>query len=189
MGGMPDEHGRPDMNAPTRPSAPAHIEHETPPAGPPIIAISTRNDFVHYYRSQEAVLDDVDIGTGCGESPVALEFFDETGRRYAGVFRHWHLIRLEPTEDPPDLDRLRKRLDEVYAGLRSWAGKHPDVLELYGLTADEAEDLFPPIRSNSLGAALLHFSALGTKDFPLVRGDGHNERGVFHVLIHHPHRR
>ena len=156
-----------------------------------LLAIGARNDFLHVYPDATALLADHDIGAGVGEQPIPLEFFDSLGYRYVGRYdAQWHLLGLVPNSDPPDLMRVRKRVEAVRTYLRSFFESRPDVLALYGLTRDDMLAVFAaPSSSGSLAAVVLPFVAGGGEDDLFAAGvfGDDDDQGIWHNLTHHGH--
>jgi len=114
---------------------------QTPPM---ILAIGSRNTFLHVYKDDRELLADKNIGAGEEEHRFPLEFFDSEGHRLAGEYDgQWSLLRLVPTADPPDLDVLKGRVQQVFDHMRSYAKEHPEKVALLGLTVDELIDTLP----------------------------------------------
>jgi hypothetical protein len=159
------------------------------PPGPWVLAVGAQNDFAHIYPNQAALLADHDNGAGIGEHPLALEFFDGDGRRLAGVYDgRWHLLRLVPTADPPDLALVHRRVQGVLEYMRSFITAHPDVIRLYGLTQEEALAAFASsrmVRDDAQGP----FAAGGAEDDVFAVGTlgDDDDRGIWHNLTHHGH--
>lgn len=155
-----------------------------------ILAIGSQNTFLHVYDDERELLADDDIGAGVGESRFPLEFFNSDGYRLAGVYdERWHLLRLMPTMEPARPDMVQYRVWQVTAHLRTFITSHPDEVALYGMTEEEALELFPlPDESLDLKTTLLSFAAedvrsshsalmgLGDND---TQGAGHNMRHFF----------
>jgi len=124
-----------------------------------ILAIGNRDDFLHVYKDDRELLSDDDIGAGVGETSGPLEFFNSDGYRLTGVYdQRWHLLRLVPTADPPELPALRRRVRDVIDSMRSYIMRHPEEAALYGMTPDEALALFPSLsKSRNFKTTLLAF--------------------------------
>jgi hypothetical protein len=122
-------------------------------ARPLILAFDAENTFVHVSESDRELLDHPEIGAG-GASVSSLEFFDTDGRRLAGVYKAWELVGLVPTADPPDTAAVRRRVDAVFAHLRSAVLGHPEVLTRFSLTAPTVLAQFRTADSPDLRTAL-----------------------------------
>jgi hypothetical protein len=164
----------------------------TPPLGELfMLVIGARNDFLHTYADVATLLAERDIGAGVGEMPLALEFFDSRGQRYAGRYdAQWRLVDLVPTGEPPDLDGLLRRVEAVRDHMRSFIRQRRDVVELYGMTQDEALAVFEsPAESRVLAGAVRPFAPGGADDdlFPAGAFGDEDDQGIWHNLIHHGH--
>lgn len=128
---------------------------------PMILAIGSQNTFLHVYNDERELLADDDIGAGVGESRFPIEFFDSDGYRLAGVYDgHWHLVRLMPTAEEAHPDAVLRRVWQVTEHLRAFIKAHPEEVELFGMTVQEALEFFPaPEESQDLKTALLVFSS------------------------------
>lgn len=152
-----------------------------------ILAIGSRDDFLHVYRDDQELLSDDDIGAGVGELSGPLEFFNSHGYRLTGVYdRRWHLLRLVPTAEPKQPGAVQQRVRNVIDHLRSYIGRHPEEAALYGMTVDEALALIPHVsESMDLETSLRVFS--GTTDHSQLmvagRGDG-DSQGDWHNFRH-----
>lgn len=138
---------------------------------PMILAIGSQNTFLHVYDDERELLADDDIGAGVGESRFPLEFFDSEGRRLAGVYDgQWRLIRLMPTAEESDPDALQRRVQQVTEHLRASIKDHPEDVELFGMTVQQALEFFPPPdESEDLATSLLAFSS----------GEAHRSHSAF----------
>jgi hypothetical protein len=156
-----------------------------------LLAIGAQNDFLHAYPDAQTLIAERDVGAGVGEQPLALEFFDSHGQRYAGRYDpEWRLLGLVPSADPPDPEQLRRRVEGVGDYMRHFIEQHRDVVELYGLTQEEALAVFPaPIRSRALVDAVRPFTAAsgGDEQFPTGAFGDEDDQGIIHNLIHHGH--
>ncbi|MCA1674623.1 MAG: hypothetical protein LC799_21340 [Actinobacteria bacterium] len=153
-----------------------------------ILAIGSQNNFLHIYDDERELLADDDIGAGVGESRFPLEFFDSDGHRLAGVYDgKWHLLRLMPTADPVRPDAVQYRVWQVIARLRELIKSYPQEVALFGLTEDEALELFPlPDESHDLRTTLLSFTvAEARSSHSTLMGLGDNDtQGVGHGVQH-----
>lgn len=115
-------------------------------AGPMILAIGTRDNFLHVYKNDRELLADNDIGAGPDELSGPLEFFDSDGYRLTGVYdRQWRLLRLTRTTEPRNPDAVQRRVQNVIDHMRSYIERHSEEATLYGMTVDQALELFPPL--------------------------------------------
>jgi hypothetical protein len=139
-----------------------------------ILAIGSQNTFLHIYDDERKLLADDDIGAGVGESRFPLEFFDSDGYRLAGVYDgRWNLLRLLPTADQPCPGSVLRRVRQVTEHLRRFIKSAPAEVMLFGLTEEEALELFPlPVESLDLKTVLLSFTA----------EDGRNSHSAFMEL-------
>jgi len=144
-----------------------------------ILAIGSRDDFLHVYQDDQELLADDDIGAGVGELSGPLEFFNTDGYRLTGVYdRRWHLLRLAPTADPPDLPTVLRRVRDVIDQMRLYIARHPEETALYGMTPGEALTLFPGLDTSlSLEESLLAFVGDGASVHPRTAGLGDDDSG------------
>lgn len=92
-----------------------------------ILAIGSRNDFVHVYRSEGELIADNSIGAGPGRFSGPIEFFDSDGRQFTGVNdEQGNLRALNPTGDSLDLPVFLQRVRNAFAPLRSFLAEHPE---------------------------------------------------------------
>lgn len=109
-----------------------------------ILAIGSRDDFLHVYTDDRELLADHDIGAGPGEVSGPLEFFDSDGHRLTGVYnQQWHLLGLARTTEPRNPDAVQQRVQNFIDHMRSAIKRHPEEATLYGTTVDEVLELFP----------------------------------------------
>ena len=148
-------------------------------SAPMILAIGSRDDFLHVYRDDRELLSDDDIGAGAGEISGPLEFFNTQGYRLTGVYdRRWHLVRLVPTTDPPDLTTVARRVRNVIDRMRLYLTRHPEEAALYGMTSDEALTLFPCLDTSlRLEEFLRAFVGDGERVHPRAAGLGDDDSG------------
>lgn len=111
---------------------------------PMILAIGSRDDFLHVYKDDRELLADNDIGAGPDELSGPLEFFDSDGHRLTGVYdQQWRLLGLTRTTEPRNPDAVQQRVQNVIDHMRSSIERHPEEATLYGTTVDEVLELFP----------------------------------------------
>lgn len=121
-----------------------------PEAEPMILAIGRRDDFLHVYPDQQALLRDDTIGAGPGERSGPLEFFDSHGHRLTGEFdQKWCLLRLVTTAEPPNPDLVRQRISNAVEHLRSYLANNPELVESSGLTVQDAVAQIPAVDSGT----------------------------------------
>jgi len=124
-----------------------------------VLAIGSRNNFLHVYQDDQTLIADHEIGAGTGESRFPLEFFDSDGRQLAGEYdAQWRLLRLVPTAEPHNLNAVQHRVQKVIDHMRSYAVSHPDKVALLSMTADELLKSLPDLnRQANFKASLLEF--------------------------------
>jgi len=148
-------------------------------AGPKILAIGSRDDFLHVYADVQELLSDDTIGAGPEELSGPIEFFDGDGYRLTGVYdRQWHLLRLVRTSEPASSDAVAQRVQNVIDNMRSYIERHPEEAVLYGVTVDEVLELFPPLGApTDLGTCIRSFTGdLGHGDVMVALGGDGDER-------------
>ncbi|MGH3903398.1 MAG: hypothetical protein ACRDTE_04275 [Pseudonocardiaceae bacterium] len=129
-------------------------------ARPMILAIGSRDDFLHAYQDVQELLADHDIGAGPDEISGPLEFFDGDGYRLTGTYdRQWQLQDLTRTTESPNRDAVQQRVQNVIDHMRSAIERHPEEAALYGMTVDEVLELFPRLSGpTDLEAAVRAFT-------------------------------
>ena len=152
-----------------------------------ILAVGVRDDFLHVYHNEQDLLADHTIGTGAGEKTGALEFFDSDGYRLAGEYDHqWHLLRLTRTAEAPNLTLVRQRVQNAFDHIRSYIMSHPETVESYKMTVDEALALCPdlggPSDFETCLKALAHVGHHHKQDGEL--GIAHPQNDPWHNLWH-----
>lgn len=157
-------------------------------SGPMILAIGTRDDFLHIYHNDQELIADNDIGAGPGELSGPIEFFDSDGYRLAGIYdRRWHLLRLTPTTEPPNPAAVARRVRNVVDHLRSYLSRHPEEAALYGMTVDEVLECFPRLcdsaeLEDSLLALAAHHSGRAVGAAHLVDDDQPGWHNAMHRM-------
>lgn len=152
-----------------------------------IIAIGTRDDFLHVYADDQDLLSDHDIGAGEGELTGPIEFFDSDGHRLTGVYdQRWHLLRLVPTTEPPDRENLERRVRNFVDHMRAQIDQHPEEAALYGMTRENALGLFREVTTAAdFDAFLADFSGgVEHRQAVVVGGQDGDSRGKAHNFAH-----
>lgn len=113
---------------------------------PMILAIGSRDDFLHVYQDEQVLLEDLAIGAGEGESSGPIEFFDSEGHRLTGKYdRQWRLLSLTPTTEQPNLALVRQRVQNCLDHVRSYIKGHPEKVDSRYMTVDEVLELVPDL--------------------------------------------
>ena len=155
--------------------------------GPMILAIGSRDDFLHVYQDDRELLSDHDIGAGVGEISGPLEFFNSDGYRLAGVYdQRWNLLRLVPTADPPKLPAVQKRVRLTIDHVRSFIEDHAEECALYGMTVQEALVELPRLSASAdLREYLQTFFAHPASGGTGASGDVDHDRPGWHNAVVH----
>lgn len=100
-----------------------------------ILAIGSRDDFLHVYQDDQELLADHGIGAGVGENSGPLEFFDSDGHRLAGVYdQAWKVQRLTPTTEAPNPDLVRQRVQNSLDRVQRYIENNPQKAVLLNTT-------------------------------------------------------
>lgn len=160
---------------------------------PMILAIGSRDDFLHVYHNDKELLSDNTIGAGPGELSGPIEFFDSDGRRLTGVYdRQWHLLQLTPTTSRPNLPALLRRVGNVINHLRSFIEDRPEASAEFGAEVQEALQQLPRLHTSTdlrryLDAFVAH-STSGDTSISALSDDGpdiiEHAKAGFHNLAH-----
>ncbi|MGH3925216.1 MAG: hypothetical protein ACRDTT_20540 [Pseudonocardiaceae bacterium] len=119
-------------------------------AQPLILAIGSKDDFLHVYRNDKELLADNTIGAGPGELSGPIEFFDTDGHRLTGVYdRQWRLLQLTPTTSRPNLPALLRRVGKAINHLRSFIEDHPEESAEFGTEVANALQQLPRLRTSA----------------------------------------
>lgn len=114
-----------------------------------ILAIGSRNDYLHIYNNVSELLADNAIGPGQGQFSGPIEFFDSDGHRLTGAhYQQGNLRSLNLTADPPDLSAVLQRLRTVFDHVRSFLDNNPE----------EAAKIEADVKVKSAFARLPHLS-------------------------------
>jgi hypothetical protein len=146
-----------------------------------ILAIGAQDNFLHVYHDVQELLQDHQIGADQAKSGP-LEFFDSAGYRLAGRYSsEWRLHDLTPTEETPDQDLVRRRVQNCINYLRSYIKSHPEELTSYQMTEDEALARCPDLGGPSHLQAFLETLTHRRRDEISV---AHRTNDFWHNLWH-----
>lgn len=119
-------------------------------AQPLILAIGSRDEFLHVFQNDQELLAVNTIGTDPGEYSSPIEFFDSDGHRLAGVYdRQWQLRRLSPTTGKSDLPVLLRRVRNAVDNLQSLVENNPEDSALFGTAVKEGLLQFSRVRTSA----------------------------------------
>jgi hypothetical protein len=108
------------------------------PSGPMILAIGAQDNFLHVYHDAQELLQDRKVGAA-GQRSGPLEFFDSAGYRLVGQYsQEWKLRGLTRTEEPPNRELIRQRVQNCIDHLRGYLKSHAEEIESPEMTVDEA---------------------------------------------------
>jgi hypothetical protein len=141
-----------------------------------IIAIAGDDTWLHLYSDVRSLLGDTGVGAN-GGSHGSIEFFDGEGRRLAPVFGpDWKLEDLQRSAEVLDPCHLRRRLYAVVRHVEGHLRRHPEILEPFRLTLEEAVAKLPRLPGPGLDDDLaVLWESLGRV--------GHSA-GFFHNALH-----
>lgn len=108
-------------------------------AGPMIIAIGSRDDFLHVYQDEQELLGDHAIGAGDGERSGPIEFFDSEGHRLIGEYdRQWRLLGLTRTTESPNPALVWQRVQNSLDRVRRYIENNSQQARVLGTTVAES---------------------------------------------------
>ncbi len=151
-----------------------------------ILAIGAQDDFLHVYHDAQELLGDHKIGAGEEERCGPLEFFDSAGYRLAGTYSPtWQLQGLTRTADSADPTQLRQRVQSCIDHLRSYIKNHPEKVESYEMTVDEALARCPDLNGSSdFENCLRALAHSGSHHKEGELGTEHRTDDYWHNLVH-----
>ena len=149
---------------------------ETAPPVVTVLAVAGDDTWLHLYRDVPSMLKDDDIGTK-GNFHGPIEFFDRDAFRLVPVFGpDWQLEDLRKSHEMLDPCLIRRRLYAVVRHVEGHLRRHPEVLEPYHLTLEDAISQLPPLTGPDLDDDL---AVLWT-----ILGPFSHSGGFFHNALH-----